>query len=95
MVGTSCITANPAVVAKGILKHARGLLRRPRAFVTRAFFRATPKRLHFLLFKVPWGICSASGFVRVSLGEAGTTFTPAPKIVVSAGRRPWQTKLLS
>jgi hypothetical protein len=78
------MTANPAVVVKSILKYAWGL-RRPRAFLTKALFRATPKRLHFLLFKIPWGICSASGFVRVSLGEAGTTFNCALKIV---GRSP-------
>ena len=70
-----------SATAKSILRFARRLVRRPRAFLIRALFRATPKRLHFLLFKVPWGICSAGGFVRVSLGEAGMTFTATPKIV--------------
>ena len=75
------MTTRHVEIAKSIVKYARGLLRRPRAFFTKAFFRATPKRLHFLLFKIPWRICSASGFVCVSLGEAGTTFASAPRIV--------------
>jgi hypothetical protein len=75
------VTEKPVVIGRRILKYARGLLAPPRAFFTKVLFRVTPKRLHFLFFKVPWGICSADEFVRVSLGEVETTFAPAPRVV--------------
>src|SRR5689334_17667190 len=67
--------------AISMLKFIRRILRPARAFVTMILFRATPMRLHFLLFKMPRGICCASDFTRISLGEVGKTSASTPRIV--------------
>jgi hypothetical protein len=64
-----------------ILKFVRRLLAPPRAFITWVLFRIAPKRLHFFLFNIPWGICGANDLARVALSETGTTFASAPRIV--------------
>ena len=82
------MTARPVAIAKSILKYARSLLRRPRAFFTKALFRATPKRLHFLLFRFRGGFVVPADLSAFRWGKLGLlSFASAPRIVGDGAAR--------